>query len=276
MGAMGRPGVRALSWYLDGDEPPQLPAAPRPTPPPAPLHPHRTPTRGAEAKARALLESLLSPQQLEEWRRDRCFWVSTPAGSVRLGRLYQLHFRPRPAGRELLLCVVPLEPSDIRCPRPTCGPTCSSCCTTIPGASSPPPTGGTSTAAAGGGDRPRFRYRQARRRPGEPSGGVRRPGPLARGSARVAQRRVPVVATRWSEVEKVPDRRQEVDAPLADLLRHPRMTGVEVADAAVRVAGEDGDGRVLAAVLVLALEVVFERARARAQQPEAVPTAAPA
>lgn len=110
MGAMGHPGVRALSWYLDGDEPPQLSAAPRPTPPPAPVHPHRTPTRVAEAKARALLESLLSPQQLEEWRRDRCFWVSTPAGSVRLGRLYQLHFRPRPAGRELLLCVVPLEP----------------------------------------------------------------------------------------------------------------------------------------------------------------------
>jgi hypothetical protein len=55
------------------------------------------------------LESLLSPRQLEEWRRDRCFWVSTSAGSVRLGRLYQLHFRPRPSGRQLLLCVVPVE-----------------------------------------------------------------------------------------------------------------------------------------------------------------------
>ena len=103
MGAGGHSGVRALSWYLDGEEPSRLPVAP-----PAPLD--RVPTRGAEAKAGALLESLLSPQQREEWRRDRCFWVSTPAGSVRLGRLYQLHFRPRPSGHELLLCVVPLEP----------------------------------------------------------------------------------------------------------------------------------------------------------------------
>ncbi|MGB7050991.1 MAG: hypothetical protein WBG41_05430, partial [Acidimicrobiales bacterium] len=84
---------------------------PPPTPPtPAPAPRRRAPTRRAEAKAGALLESLLSPRQLEEWRRDRCFWVSTPAGSVRLGRLYQLHFRPRPSGRELLLCVVPVEP----------------------------------------------------------------------------------------------------------------------------------------------------------------------
>ena len=57
------------------------------------------------------------------------------------------------------------SPSDIRCPRPTCGPTCSSFCTTIPGASSPPPTGGLSTAAAGDADRPRFRCRQARADP---------------------------------------------------------------------------------------------------------------
>jgi hypothetical protein len=108
MGAGGGVGVRTLSWYLDGDAPPELPAAPPPTPPPAPRR--RAPTRRAEAKAGALLESLLSPRQLGEWRRDRCFWVSTPAGSVSLGRLYQLHFRPRPSGRELLLCVVPVEP----------------------------------------------------------------------------------------------------------------------------------------------------------------------
>jgi hypothetical protein len=107
MGAGGRVEVRALSWYLDGDAPPPLPAVPPPPPPPPR---RRAPTRRAEAKAGALLESLLSPRQLEEWRREGHFWVSTPAGSVRLGRLYQLHFRPRPSGRELLLCVVPVEP----------------------------------------------------------------------------------------------------------------------------------------------------------------------
>jgi hypothetical protein len=92
MGGCRHPGVRTLDWYLDADDPPE------------PL-----PTREATARAATLLESLLSPQQLGDWRRDRCFWVPTPNGSVRLGRLYRLHFRPSGSGPDLLLCVVPAE-----------------------------------------------------------------------------------------------------------------------------------------------------------------------
>jgi hypothetical protein len=102
------PAARTLAWYLDGDSPPASLRALPPAPPPTRS---LTAARLAEAKACALLESLLSPRQLEDWRRDRRFWVPTPQGSVRLGQLYQLLFRPPAIGRDLVLCVVPVQPA---------------------------------------------------------------------------------------------------------------------------------------------------------------------
>jgi hypothetical protein len=102
MGGGAHRDMRALSWYLDGEDPPQLWQLQTP-----------------EAKANALLESLLSPAQLLEWRRRRRFWVSSPQGKVQLGELYHLPFRPRAAGRTLVLCVVPDEPINrVRMPEP--------------------------------------------------------------------------------------------------------------------------------------------------------------
>ncbi len=93
MGDCRHVGIRSLAWYLDGD---------------VPFDQSRL--QSPEAKANTLLESLLSPDELQEWRRDGRFWVSTPPGCVQLGQLYQLPFRPRNAGHDLVLCVVPDEP----------------------------------------------------------------------------------------------------------------------------------------------------------------------
>ena len=121
MGA-GRPsGTHDLSWYLDGEDPPPLPFAPEPaelTRPRRSNDPRRsnartsgaTPSR-AQARANALLESLLSAEQREDWRNNHRFWVPTPRGQVQLGWLYHLEFRPAGRGRRLVLCVVPVEPA---------------------------------------------------------------------------------------------------------------------------------------------------------------------
>ena len=69
----------------------------------------RSPTPSpADARAVALLESLLDAGQRRDYRRTGGFWVPTPFGPVWLGRLYALVHRPahRPE-HEHLLCVVP-------------------------------------------------------------------------------------------------------------------------------------------------------------------------
>jgi hypothetical protein len=68
---------------------------------------HRPRTEAAR-RANALLESLLQPSQLEDWRRSGRFWVDTPRGPVQLGELYALVHRPDDEpGVERILCVVP-------------------------------------------------------------------------------------------------------------------------------------------------------------------------
>ena len=66
------------------------------------------PSPGVAARARALLESLLDPSQRSDFRTNGGFWVDTPRGPVRLGRLYHLVHRPLDEpGIERILCVVP-------------------------------------------------------------------------------------------------------------------------------------------------------------------------
>ena len=62
----------------------------------------------ASARAEALLESLLQPAQLADWRATRHFWVDAPRGPVLLGDLYALVHQPiDEPGIERVLCVVP-------------------------------------------------------------------------------------------------------------------------------------------------------------------------
>ena len=62
----------------------------------------------ADGRAVALLESLLDAEQRRDYRRTGGFWVATPFGPVRLGRLYALVHRPiRRPDHEHVLCVVP-------------------------------------------------------------------------------------------------------------------------------------------------------------------------
>src|SRR5207244_9609288 len=84
---------------------------------------------------------------------------------------------------------------------------------------------------------------------------------------------VPVAAALRGEIHEVPDGSEQVDAALADVRGHPRMRGVEVAQGAVGVAGENGNGGVLAPFEVFAAEVVFEGAVAGAEEAQLVPAA---
>jgi hypothetical protein len=61
-----------------------------------------------DAVAERLMLSLLDDEQREQWKANRTFWVDTPYGRLRLGRLYDLYFRPR-IGNALTLCVVPVD-----------------------------------------------------------------------------------------------------------------------------------------------------------------------
>jgi hypothetical protein len=62
----------------------------------------------AERRAVELLETLLDEVQTAHWRRWGSFWVDTPRGPVRLGKVHDLRFRPRHRpGEEWSLCVVP-------------------------------------------------------------------------------------------------------------------------------------------------------------------------
>lgn len=71
----------------------------------------------AHRRADALLRSLLDPDQARDYSATQGFWVDTPQGPVRLGRLYHLVHRPldRP-DLERILCVVPRRYGDLPLP----------------------------------------------------------------------------------------------------------------------------------------------------------------
>jgi len=62
----------------------------------------------ANRRANALLDTLLRPEQRHDWHTTGGFWVDTPYGPVRLGRLYSLVHHPNDEPDvERILCVVP-------------------------------------------------------------------------------------------------------------------------------------------------------------------------
>ncbi|MFM8302875.1 MAG: hypothetical protein ACKOA9_01045 [Actinomycetota bacterium] len=121
---VGRAGPRphpVAGWEWLGRHPsPQRSRVPRP-PPPRPVPSHRAegavracrpgttaPTADAERRAERLLRSLLDATQRRDYDRTGGFWVPTPRGLVRLGRLYALVHRPADEPLvERVLCVVP-------------------------------------------------------------------------------------------------------------------------------------------------------------------------
>jgi hypothetical protein len=82
---------------------------------------------------------------------------------------------------------------------------------------------------------------------------------------------VPLTPALRREVHEVPDGSEQVDAALADVRSHPRMRGVEVAQGAVSVARENGDGGVLVPFAVFAAEVMLERALPSTEEAQLVP-----
>lgn len=83
------------------------------------VHTTRPPGPGTAAhqRADALLRSLLDPTQAEDYRSTAGFWVDTPQGPVRLGRLYHLVHRPVDQPHlERILCVVPRAHTDLPLP----------------------------------------------------------------------------------------------------------------------------------------------------------------
>ena len=61
-------------------------------------------------------------------------------------------------------------------------------------------------------------------------------------TVRVGQLRVPVIASLRREIEQIVDRRQQVDAALLDIVRHPGVGGIRVPQRAVPVSSEDRNG----------------------------------
>src|SRR5580692_4850687 len=117
-------------------------------------------------------------------------------------------------------------------------------------------------------------FAEWRKRPLQPGSGV--PLSMAEGRTKgisVVQTGVPFAPTLGRDVEDVPGRREQVDPSFADLVVELRVTRVEVSGRAVRIKGEDGDGRVLLTFVVLRLEVVLERAVAATQQAYVLPAA---
>lgn len=71
----------------------------------------------AYRRAAALLESLLDPVQLGDYRTSGTFWVPTARGPVRLGQLYALVHHPSDQpSTERVLCVVPDRHRDLPLP----------------------------------------------------------------------------------------------------------------------------------------------------------------
>src|SRR4029434_8446653 len=84
---------------------------------------------------------------------------------------------------------------------------------------------------------------------------------------------VPVATAPWSAVHEVPDRSEQGEAALFNVGGHSRMRRIKVAQGAVSVAGENGNGRVLMPFAVFAAEVVLEAAAPGAEQAQLVPAA---
>lgn len=87
--------------------------------PPAQRRPARRAGPGSPAYRRAddLLRSLLDPVQTHDYATSQGFWVPTPHGPVRLGRLYHLVHRPVDEPHlERILCVVPRHYGDLPLP----------------------------------------------------------------------------------------------------------------------------------------------------------------
>ena len=57
----------------------------------------------------------------------------------------------------------------------------------------------------------------------------------------VVETGVPVAAAFRGEVHEVPDGSKQIDAALFDVGGHPRMSGIEMSQRAVGVAGENGN-----------------------------------
>lgn len=114
--AQARPHpVPGVDWIRRDLPRPRAPRAPRP----GPFHVRavdRTHLAGqassyrrrlAHDRAKALLLSLLDPDQRAEYQRTGHFWVEVPQGRLRFGRLYSIRFEPRGTNTVHLLCVVP-------------------------------------------------------------------------------------------------------------------------------------------------------------------------
>jgi hypothetical protein len=70
----------------------------------------------------------------------------------------------------------------------------------------------------------------------------------------------------------MPDRTEQIDSSLIDLVRHVGVRRVEMANVSIGVSREDRDGRMLVAVLVFAREVGPKRIVATTQEPKRAPT----
>src|SRR5262245_3374411 len=82
----------------------------------------------------------------------------------------------------------------------------------------------------------------------------------------VIKRGVPASAPLRREVEHVVDGLQQIYPAFIHVIVEPRVRRVEMPQRACSVAREDAERRILAALRILASEVVLERAVARAQQ----------
>jgi hypothetical protein len=101
-------GRKLLTFEVNGRRREVMFGLARPDLRPQPGRLYQAPHREREVKANALLESLLDPEQLADWRATRTFWVASRRGPVQLGRLYSLLHHPEDApDEERVLCVVP-------------------------------------------------------------------------------------------------------------------------------------------------------------------------
>src|SRR5688572_5083155 len=89
----------------------------------------------------------------------------------------------------------------------------------------------------------------------------------------VTKVRIPITPPLGSEIQDMPNGTQQINTALFDVARQRRMGCVEVAKGAVRILGENRNGRVLISLAVFAAEIVFERIGAATQQPQPVPAA---
>jgi hypothetical protein len=97
----------------------------------------------------------------------------------------------------------------------------------------------------------------------------------SRSGRQVFELRVPVTAALRAQVQEMPDRRQQVDPALVDILGQVRMPGVEMPRRARRVQRENRDRGVLVAFGILAAEIVLKGAVPAAGQPQLVPAPGP-